>query len=141
MWAAAIPCGLVLAVVLLNEWLNSPLNFLLYVLVLFVVPIHIARGWGAWLGAAILDPSATQGAGVAALRGAAVAGASFVTYLFALSLCFGSFSSSPVENALNLFILLMVGGTILVGWLVVAVGALAGGLLYGKAGGGTPPAE
>jgi hypothetical protein len=132
MCAAAIPCGLILAAVLIGEWLNSMFEVLFYVLVVGAVPVHIARGWGASLGAAILNPAATRGAGEAALRGVAVAGASFGTYLFALSLCVASFSARPGEDFLKYLIMFTVGGTILVGWLVAAVGALAGVMLYKK---------
>jgi len=128
--AAAIPCGLILAAVFIGERPDPMFEGLLYVLILGAVPVHIARGWGASLGAAILDPAATRGAGEAALRGVAVACASFVTYLFALSLCIASFSPKPGEDFLKYLILFTVGGTILVGWLVAAVGALAGVILY-----------
>lgn len=132
MCAAAVPCSLILAAVCVNEPPDSVYKFLLYFFVILAGPAVIAGGWGAALGAAILDPAATRGAGRAALRGLAVSGASFLTYLFVVSFVVAGFGSNNGEDVLKLFILLLAYGTIMAGWLLAAVGALAGALLYKK---------
>jgi hypothetical protein len=132
MRAAAMPCSLILAAVVVNEPPDSVSRFLLYLLVIVAGPAVIAGGWGAALGAAILDPAATRGAGRAALRGSAVAGASFLTYIFAVSFVAAGLGSNNGDDVLKVFILLLVYGTIMVGWLMAAAGALTGALLYKK---------
>lgn len=130
--AAAVPCSLLLAAVCANEPPDSVYRFLLYFLVILAGPAVIAGGWGAALGTAILDPAATRGAGRAALRGLAVSGASFLTYLCVICFCLAGFGFNKGDDVLKLFIMLLVYGTIMAGWLVAAVGALAGALLYKK---------
>ena len=132
MCAAAILCALLLVVVLINEPPRSVSDFLLDAFVIVAVPVIITWGWGASLGATILDPSITQGAGQAALRGLGVSGASFLTYLFVLSFGIASLSNNSRGDFLKLFIIFLVYGTILVGWLVAIVGALTGVQLYKK---------
>lgn len=132
MRAAAMPCSLILAAVVANEPPDSVNRFLLYFLVIVAGPAVIAGGWGAALGATILNPAATRGAGQATLRGLAVSGASFVTYLFVICCFFAGLGPGSRGDFVNLFILVLVYGTIYVGWLVAAAGALAGALLYKK---------
>jgi hypothetical protein len=130
MRAASIPCGLILVAVLGSTPPRSAYEFLLSFLAIFAGPVVIAGGWGAALGASILDPEATRSAGRAVLRGLAVAGASYVTYLYALCFWLAGFSFDARGAFFKVFILLLVYGTILIGWLVAAVGAVAGALLY-----------
>lgn len=128
--AAAIPCSVVLAAAYAAEAPGSVSSFLLMFLVILAGPAVIAGGWGAVLGASILDPAATRGAGRAALRGLAVAAAGYATYLFALCLFLGGLDSGGRGDFFKLFIVVLVYGTLLVGWLVPVLGALAGALLF-----------
>jgi hypothetical protein len=131
MRAAAMPCSLILVWALCGEPPDSATAFLLYFLVLLVGPVVIAGGWGAALGAAILDPEETRSPGRAALKGLAVTGASFVTYLFVI--CFWLTGvGGDSGGVFMMFLLVLIGGTILAGWLLAPVGALAGALLYKK---------
>jgi hypothetical protein len=130
--AAAIPCSLILALVSANEPPGSVNKFLLHFLVILAGPAVIAGGWGAALGAAILDPAATRSAGRAAFRGLAVSAVSFVTYIVVIGFCLGGLGYGSLGDFVRLFIVFLVYGTIYVGWLMVAVGALAGALLYKK---------
>ena len=134
MCAASIACALILAVFLINEPPASIPEFLLNALVIFAAPVIAAGAWGASLGATILDPVMTRSVGRAALRGLAVAGASFLSYLFTVSFCLAVLGFNPRGGVVTVFILLSLYGSILVGWLVGAVGALAGALLYKKIG-------
>jgi hypothetical protein len=138
--AAALPCSLILAAVCVNEPPGSVSEFLVNFLIILAGPAVIAGGWGAALGAAILEPAATRGAGQAALRGLAVSGASFLTYIFVVSFGIAGLGFNNGNDVLKLFILLLVYGTIMVGWLMAAVGALAGALLYKKVEGKHVPA-
>jgi uncharacterized membrane protein len=130
--AASMACALMLAVFLINEPPRSVPEFLLNASVIFAAPVIITGAWGASLGAKILDPAATRSAGRAALIGLAVSVASFVSYVLILSLCFATLGLNPRGGVLTVFISLLIYGSILVGWLVGVVGALAGALLYKK---------
>lgn len=130
MRAAAMPCSLILAAVVVNDPPDSVARFLLYLLVIVVGPAVIAGAWGAGLGASILDSAVTGSAGQATRRGLAVAGASFLTYLFVVSFVVTVFVFNDGGDVLKLFLFLLVYGTILVGWLMAAAGAFAGALLY-----------
>lgn len=134
MRAASIPCGLIFAVFFGSQPPGSTTEFLVSFLAVFAGPVVIAGGWGAVLGADILDPEVTRGDWQAVLRGVAVAGASFLTYIFVICFWSSCFSHNAHGEFFSLFILLFVCGTIFVGWLVVPVGALAGSLLYKKQG-------
>ncbi|MFL6334461.1 MAG: hypothetical protein ACJ754_14190 [Pyrinomonadaceae bacterium] len=130
MRAAAIPCSAVLAAVCAAEAPDSVPEFLLKFLIILAGPAVIAGGWGAALGASILDPAATRSAGRATLRGLAVALASFVTYMFVLYFFLGVLGFDGRGDSFKLFIVVLFYGTTFVGWLVAAVGALAGAQLY-----------
>ena len=130
--AASMACALILAVFLISEPPRSVPEFLLNALVTFAAPVIITGAWGASLGAKILDPAMTRSAGRAALIGLAVSVVSFVSYVLILSLCFATLGLNPEGGVLTVFISLLIYGSILVGWLVGVVGALAGALLYKK---------
>src|SRR5215212_10152555 len=130
MRAAAVPCSLILALALCNEPSQSATAFLMYFFILLLGPVIIAGGWGAALGAEILDREQTRSAGRATFLGLVVAGVSFVTYLLILCFCLSGFGLDPRSSFFGLFILFLVYGSLLVGWLVALVGALAGALLY-----------
>ena len=72
----------------------------------------------------------TRGAGQTTLKGLAVAGASFLTYIFVVSFGVAGLGFNNGDDLLKLFMLLLVYGSMMVGWLVAVVGALAGSLLY-----------
>lgn len=135
MGAASVACALLLALFLVNEPPPSLPELLLKALVLFAAPVIITGAWGATLGATILEPATTRGVGRAALIGLAVSGASFVSYVLTISLCLGGPGFNFAEDFLKVFILLMVYGTVFVGWLVGILGALAGALLYQRIAG------
>jgi hypothetical protein len=133
--AAAMPCSLVLAALTADDPPGSVHKFLLQFLLIVAGPAVIAGGWGAVLGAAILEPAVTRSAANAGLRGAAVALVSFVTYLFVVCAGLAALDLDHAGDFLKLFLVLLIYGTILFIWLVVALGALAGVLLYKKAEG------
>lgn len=130
MRAAAVPCSLILVLALCSEPPQSATVFLLYFFVLLLGPVVIAGGWGAALGAEVLDREKTRGVGRAAFLGTAVAGLSFVTYLLVLCFCLSGFGLDPSGSFIGLSILFLVYGTLMFGWLVGLVGALAGAQLY-----------
>lgn len=132
--AASIPCGLIFAACYLGAPPNSAAEFLLAFVATLAGPVIIAGGWGAWLGPSILDPRETRSAGLAALKGLCVTGASFVTYIFAICFITCISDSGSGGNFCGLFLMLLIGGTIFVGWLLAIVGALAGVLLFRKQG-------
>ena len=134
MRAAAIPCSLILAAILANEPPHSAYQFLMNFFIVVAAPVVIAGGWGATLGAAILDPEATRNTWQATCKGVVVSGASFLTYLFLIGFCLADLGPNPRGEFLKVFILLLIVGTLWFGWLVAAVGALAGALLYKKQG-------
>lgn len=133
MSAASMACVFILAVNVAGEPPPSASQFLLNALLLLVGPVIITGFWGAVLGSMILEPE-TRGMGRAALIGLVVAGSSFVSYLLLLSLCTGALAPGYEGDALKLFIMLLVYGTVWVGWLFGIVGAYAGALLYKRMG-------
>jgi hypothetical protein len=89
---------------------------------LFVLlPAFIAGLCGARFGSSILDPARVRTSAQAAGRGVIVAAASFLFYIILISL---------VTSAGAAFFFLLFYGSIIIGWLVTIVGALAGWLLY-----------
>ena len=90
-------------------------------LLLVLLPTFIAGVCGACFGSSILDPSLVRTSGQAAWRGFIVAAASFLFYILLLSV---------VTSAGAAFLIFLIYGSILIGWLVAIVGALAGWLLY-----------
>jgi hypothetical protein len=130
MSAAAIPLSLVLAAVCAGGQAGSVTDFLAALFLIVAAPAVIAGGWGGVLGASILDPAATRGPGRAALRGTAVAAASFVTYTSVCSLLLGLVGYGGWGDGFKFFIVVLVYGGLFLGWLVTAVGAVAGALLY-----------
>ena len=91
--------------------------FLLFVL----VPALIAGVCGASFGSSILDPARIHNSAQAAGRGVIVAAASFLFYILLISVA---------TSAGAAFFVLLFYGSIIVGWLLAIVGALAGLLLY-----------
>jgi hypothetical protein len=89
---------------------------------LFVLlPAFVAGVCGACFGSSILDPSRVQTPAQAAGRGFIVAAASFLFYILLISV---------VASGGVAFFFLLFYGSIIIGWLVAIVGALAGWLLY-----------
>lgn len=130
MCAASIPCGLLLVALLVQEPPGTISEFLLNALIIAAAPVITAGVWGAMLGEAILDPAATRSMGRAALRGVGVFVASFLSYIFIVSLGLSALGLNSGEDSLKLFILLLVYGSVMVGWILCLVGALAGAQLY-----------
>jgi hypothetical protein len=90
----------------------------------------IAGVYGATLGARILDATRIGTGPHAFLQGGLVAGFSFVTFIFSISLYLDR-QSGPF-SFFTAFFALMLYGSLLVGWLVLFIGGLAGWLLFRK---------
>lgn len=103
---------------------SAPLMYIGFVL----VTAAIAGVYGAALGALILDPLHV-GTGFRAFGlGCVVAGLSFVTFAFLLSLVSGLQVNS--FDFFSAFVLFMFFGFILVGWALLLIGGVAGWLLF-----------
>lgn len=126
--AGAIPGILFLMVATRNDHPNPSAWF--YILGTWLVTIALAAFYGSTFGARILDPLDVGTGAQAFWQGTVVAGFSFVTFIFLLSLYSGLQRGSL--DFLSAFVLLMVFGSMLVGWAVLLVGGLAGWLLFKK---------
>jgi hypothetical protein len=114
--AGSIP-AMLLVLVVGGSQLFSAAVFALFVL----LPALIAGVCGACFGSSILNPSLVHTPGQAAWRGVVVAAASFMFYILLISVA---------TSAGAAFFILLFYGSIVIGWLVALVGALAGLLLY-----------
>jgi hypothetical protein len=94
-----------------------------------LAPIFIAGICGLALGADILDENETKTALQAVGRGLAIG---FLSYLILLITAFVStaFYSEDFFGLIIFFGIVFLYGLLFIGWLIAAVGAAAGGLLY-----------
>ena len=93
------------------------------------VPIVVFGICGAALGAGILDATVTKSAVQAVERGLMIAGLSYLLLFLKLSLVLaGSIDDLIILILLEVIVFLY--GLLFIGWLLAAVGAAAGGLLY-----------
>jgi hypothetical protein len=114
--AGSIPALLFVMVV------GGPQSFSAAILALFVLlPALIAGVCGASLGTSILDQSLIWTPAQAAGRGVIVAAASFLFYILLVSIALSGGAA---------FFMLLIYGSIVIGWLIAIVGALAGWLLF-----------
>ena len=139
MWFSAASCVPVIFTHLTSP--NPHISFtviLLYVL----IPISIAFIFGVTLGSDILNPNKVRTAKEAMIKGLNVSLLSYVVFVLLFALYFGIyqtiFDRNPhefltVDFAKNLLfglVIVVFFGTIVVGWLVLIVGTLAGWLLF-----------
>jgi hypothetical protein len=101
------------------------MGFLLFLYV--VVPGLLAGVSGFFIGAGILNPSRVTGARQAGVRGLLVSGAAWL--VFAVIMASVSARGSSASLSYMLF-LVLVFGSVTVGWVVAAAGVATGLLLY-----------
>lgn len=94
-----------------------------------VVPVVIAAVCGALLGSTILEPAETKTPLAAAIRGLMVGLLSFLL-LFTIPAIISLVTSPDFLGTAVGFGIFFLYGLFIVGWLVVAVGAISGWLLY-----------
>ncbi|HEV7376475.1 MAG TPA: hypothetical protein VGN95_17310 [Pyrinomonadaceae bacterium] len=123
--AGAIPSLILLIIGSRTPGNSAPLMFWI---VLLLVTAGIAGVYGAALGALILDPLHVGTGFRAFVLGCVVAGLSFVTFAFLLSLVSGLQANSL--DFFSAFVLFMFYGSILAGWAVLLIGGAAGWLLF-----------
>src|SRR4030095_3329034 len=112
-----------------NPGLINPKTSLLFVLFLYVIiPAFLAAISGLLIGADILNPNKVLSTRQAAARGLYVSLAAWVAFVPIVSLVMGP-EDSNLTFLYNLF-LVLVGGSIIIGWLIVLVGMATGLLLY-----------
>jgi hypothetical protein len=83
-------------------------------------------------GCRIIDPLYSISAGGAALRGALVAFFSYVLFitLYGVIVLTNFLKAASLSDAAGIIVLVFVVGFILVGWLLLIIGAVAGWLLF-----------
>lgn len=125
--AAAIPIGLYFLILPLSSGT-------FYQVITTVVPILSAGVGGLWLGAGILDEKKTKSPLGAIGRGLAIAALSYLI-LFIVEIIAGVIynrnrDSHDIFRLIDVVTMMFLYGLLIIGWLVAAVGAAAGGLLY-----------
>ena len=125
--AAAIPVGL--------SFLLTPLpSGRVYQIVTTAASIFAAGFVGLWLGADILDEKSIKSAIRAAGRGVAIAALSYLLLIIIEIIALVAYNSSSDADAIFKLIymtaIIFLLGLLFFGWLIAAVGAAAGGLLY-----------
>lgn len=125
--AAAIPVGL--------SFLLTPMSSgTAYKIVTTAASIGAALICGLWLGAGILDEKKTKSAIRAASRGLAIAALSylllFIVELFVAVLYNSTSDTDAIFRLIYMIAIMFLFGLLFFGWLIAAVGAAAGGLLY-----------
>lgn len=125
--AAAIPVGL--------SFLLTPMSSgTAYKIVTTAASIGSALIFGLWLGAGILDEKKTKSAMRAGLRGLAIAALSylllFIIELYVAVLYNGTSDSDAIFRLIYGIAIMFLFGLLFFGWLMAAVGAAAGWLLY-----------
>jgi hypothetical protein len=115
-----------------NSFIQSRRAAIEFVFWFIFIPLVLTGILGSLLAAGILDPQKLRGAWQSALRGLLVLVTAFLLFSVVISL------RETLENGYHTFlrtwILLLMFGSVAVGWLVVMVGILAGWLLYKRQG-------
>ena len=101
----------------------------------FVFPVSAAAFFGFWVGARIVDFERKRTPSRAMLRGMLVAICSYLA-MPASYVIVGAFAfkSEPLANMVYWVLLIFGVGAVLVGWLVVIAGGVAGLLLFWASG-------
>jgi hypothetical protein len=127
MWFMA--AGLVPFLYRLPDLLPTALSSLTLELVGFIlVPVLVTGLIGSLLGAGILDPYKVRNGWHAAFRGFIIAALSFL--LSAILISAWDVSNNEYESFVNLLFMMLIVGTMVIGWMAVIVGTFAGWLLY-----------
>ena len=128
--AAAIPVGFYFLVF----WVSPSTSGTIHRVITTAVPILAAGIGGLWLGAGILDEEKTKSSIGAAGRGLAIAALSYL-FFFIFELIFGVIynnerNSEDTYKLIELIVSMFLYGLLVFGWLIAAVVAAAGALLY-----------
>lgn len=126
MLAAGIP-GVALILYDLVQYgrLGTTLSFLLFLYL--IIPGILAATFGFLIGAAILNPAKVRSARQAAARGLYVSLASWLAFVPILSMAAGKETNM---SFLQKLLLVLIFGSVIVGWLIGGVGIATGLLLY-----------
>lgn len=116
-----------------NSFIQSRRAAIEFVFWFIFIPLVLTGILGSLLAAGILDPQKLRGAWQSALRGLLVLVAAFL--LFSVVISLRETSENGYQTFLRTWILMLMFGSVAVGWLVVMVGILAGWLLYKLQGG------
>ena len=100
-------------------------GFLLFLYV--IVPALLAGISGFFIGAGILNPSRVTGARQAGVRGLLVSGAAWLVFAVVMATVSARESSASLPYML---FLVLVFGSVTVGWVIAAAGVATGLLLY-----------
>lgn len=95
---------------------------------LMIVPLFIAGLLGSLIGAAILDPYKVTNGWHAALRGLIISVLAFLLFSILIS-AWDSYNNEYTSFIRTLFMMLILGSMV-IGWLAAIVGTFAGWLLY-----------
>lgn len=105
-----------------NSFIQSRRAAVEFVFWFIFIPVGLTGVLGSLIAAGILDPQKLRGGWQSALRGLLVLVTAFLLFSVVISLRETTF--------LRTWFLLLVFGSVAVGWLIVMVGILAGWLLY-----------
>lgn len=127
MFAGGIPgaCLLLYEFARLDRDPQATIPFLLFLYI--IIPSFLAAISGFFLGADILNPKKVKGAWHAAVRGLCVSLLAWLAFVPILSAVAGSSLNMSFLHRLSLVLLF---GSVIIGWLVALVGIATGLLLY-----------
>jgi len=136
--AACIPISLIFLLCGAMKFNSlSDLTFshvLWFVWLIGTIPVSAAALMGFIFGCRIVDPFYPTTPGRAALRGTLVAFFSYVLFVMAygvsITLLSTNYREASLSAAVSMMVVVFLFGFVLVGWLLLIVGALAGWLLY-----------
>jgi hypothetical protein len=111
-----------------NSFIQSRRAAVEFVFWFIFIPLVLTGILGSLLAAGILDPQKLRGGWQSALRGLLVLVTAFL--LFSVVISLRETSENGYQTFLRTWILMLMFGSVAVGWLVVMVGILAGWLLY-----------
>lgn len=116
-----------------NSFIQSPRDALDFAVWFMLIPLLLTGIIGSLLAASILDPHKVRGGWHAALRGLLVLVSAFL--LFSVVISLRETSENEYQTFFRTWILMLMVGSVAVGWLVVMVGIIAGWILYKQQGG------
>jgi hypothetical protein len=108
--------------------INPKISLFFGLFISVIIPAFLAAISGLFIGADILNPDKVLSARQAAARGLYVSLAAWGAFAPIVSLVMGSGDSNA--NFLNNLFLVLLGGSIIIGWLIALVGMATGLLLY-----------